>query len=147
MIAGRRQLVSTLSPTQKRDKAPSPTTKCLTRHWLDPSAAVTLRLQRWSYLSIVYLKDTLSQGPSSEKGSPLPLSVFRRLGTRGMCEMVSDGGGRFIADNIVGVNTLSLLPSPRVAHGRATGNCTQHNIPHRTLLRKKEEGVRRWYST
>ena len=34
--------------------------------------------------------------------------VFRRLDTRVTCEMVSDGGGRFISAYIVGVHTLSL---------------------------------------
>ena len=34
--------------------------------------------------------------------------------------MVSDGGGRFIRAYIVGVHTLSLLLSSRVAHDRAT---------------------------
>ena len=34
--------------------------------------------------------------------------------------MVSDGGGRIIPADIVGVHTLSLLLSSRVAHDRAT---------------------------
>ena len=37
------------------------------------------------------------------------------------CEIVSDGGGRFIpAGIIVGLHTLSLLLASLVAHGRAT---------------------------
>ena len=46
--------------------------------------------------------------------------MFRRLGTRGICEMALDGGGRFIPADIVGVHTLSLLFSSQVAHDRAT---------------------------
>ena len=38
-----------------------------------------------------------------------------------------DGGGRFIRADTVGVHTLSLLTSSRVAHDRATDNYTQHN--------------------
>ena len=38
-----------------------------------------------------------------------------------------NGGGRFIPADIVGVHTLSLLPSSLVAHVRATDNYTQHN--------------------
>ena len=38
-----------------------------------------------------------------------------------------DGGGRFIPTNIVGVHTLSLLVSSRVAHDHVTDNYTQHN--------------------
>ena len=41
--------------------------------------------------------------------------------------MFSDGGGRFIPAYIVGVHTLSLLLSSRVAHDRASeDNHTQH---------------------
>ena len=46
--------------------------------------------------------------------------MFRRLGSRGICEMVSYGGGRFISADIVGVHTLSLLLSSQIAHDRAT---------------------------
>ena len=40
-----------------------------------------------------------------------------------------DGGGRFIPADIVGVHTLSLLASFRVAHDHATDNYypDQHN--------------------
>ena len=38
-----------------------------------------------------------------------------------------DGGGRFIPADIVGVHTLSLLASSRVAHDRATDNYIQYN--------------------
>ena len=41
-------------------------------------------------------------------------------GTRVTCEMVSDGGGRLIPANIVGLHTLSLLLASLVAHDRAT---------------------------
>ena len=41
-------------------------------------------------------------------------------GTRVTCEMVSDGGGRFIQGGIVGLHTLSLLFMSLVAHDRAT---------------------------
>ena len=37
-------------------------------------------------------------------------------------EMVLDEGGRFSPAGIVGVHTLSILLSSRVAHDRATGN-------------------------
>ena len=37
-----------------------------------------------------------------------------------MCEMVSDGGGRFTPAGIVGLHTLSLLLASLVAHDRAT---------------------------
>ena len=56
--------------------------------------------------------------------------VFRRLGFRGICEMVSDGGGRLIPAHIVRVYTLSLLlSSRRVAHDRAT----EDNHAHRKV--------------
>ena len=59
--------------------------------------------------------------------------MFRRSGTRGINEMVSDGGGRFIPAYIVGVHTLSLLLSSRVAHDRATeDNHTQEGNQERT---------------
>ena len=41
-------------------------------------------------------------------------------GTRVMCEMVSDGGGRFIPAGTVGLHTLSLLLASLVAQNRAT---------------------------
>ena len=45
-----------------------------------------------------------------------------------MCEIVSDGGGRFIpAGIIVGLHTLSLLLASLVAHDGATeDNHTRH---------------------
>ena len=57
------------------------------------------------------------------------LSVFRGPDPQGMCEMVSDGGGRFTPADIVSVHTLSLLASSRVAHDHATDNYypDQHN--------------------
>ena len=50
--------------------------------------------------------------------------------------MVSDGGGRFIPADIVGVHTLSLLTSSRVAHDHATDNHypDQHNKQHQDTL-------------
>ena len=42
-------------------------------------------------------------------------------------------GRRFISDNIVGVHTLSLLASSRVAHDHATDDYTQHNTQTNTL--------------
>ena len=45
-------------------------------------------------------------------------------------------GGRFIPDDIVGVHTLSLLASFRVAHDRATDNYTQHNTQYTTPYTK-----------
>ena len=54
------------------------------------------------------------------KHSYTSVECFCRLGTRGICEMVSDGGGRFIPAHAVGVHTLSLLLSSQVAHDRAT---------------------------
>ena len=43
-----------------------------------------------------------------------------------------DGGGRFIPADIVGVHTLSLLASSRVAHNHATDNYypDQHNTQY-----------------
>ena len=55
--------------------------------------------------------------------------MFRRLGSRGICEVVSDGGGRFIPAHIVGVYTLSLLLSSRVSHDRTT----EDNHTHRKV--------------
>ena len=62
-----------------------------------------------------------------------------------------DGGEGFIPADIVGVQTLSLLASSRVAHDRATGNYTQHNIPHsehtnKTVSKTRKE-VARGYTT
>ena len=49
------------------------------------------------------------------------------FGTRVTCEMVSNGGGRFISANIVGLHTLSLLLASLVADDRATeDNHTHH---------------------
>ena len=49
------------------------------------------------------------------------------FGTRVTCEMVSDGGGRFIPASIVGLHTLSLLLASQLAHDRATeDNHTHH---------------------
>ena len=43
------------------------------------------------------------------------------------CEMVSDGGGRFIPEGIAGFHTLSLLLAFLVAHDRVTeDNHTHH---------------------
>ena len=70
---------------------------------------------------------------------------FRRFGTRGLCKMVSDGGGRFIHAHVVGVHTLSLLISSRVAHDRATGdNYTQEG---KTARNGTRNGTTRGYST
>ena len=35
--------------------------------------------------------------------------VFCRCGTRGVCEMVSDGGGRFIPAYVVGVKHIIFI--------------------------------------
>ena len=56
--------------------------------------------------------------------------------------MVSDRGGRFIPADIVGVHTLSLLPSSRAAHGRATEDNHTHEVSN-TPRKKKAVG----YST
>ena len=51
----------------------------------------------------------------------------RWSGTRVTCEMVSEGGGRFIPAGIDGFDTLSLLLASLVAHDRATkDNHTTH---------------------
>ena len=42
------------------------------------------------------------------------------FGSRGICEIVLDGGGRFVPADIVRVHTMSLLLSSQVAHDRAT---------------------------
>ena len=53
--------------------------------------------------------------------------LFRWSGTRVTCEMVSDGGGRFIPAGIVDFHTLYLLLAFLVAHDRATeDNHTHH---------------------
>ena len=49
-----------------------------------------------------------------------------------------DGGGRFIPADIVGVHTLSLLISSRIAHDHATDNHTQHNTQTKTLRTLKQ---------
>ena len=64
------------------------------------------------------------------------------FGTRVACEMVSDGGGRFIPAGIAGLHALSLLLVSLVAHDRATeDNHTHHsgrfsftNMKERTTL-------------
>ena len=62
-----------------------------------------------------------------------------------------DGGGQFIPADIVGVHTLSLLLSSRVAHDRATeDNYTQHNTQTKTLCTQHKAAgktVTRGYST
>ena len=75
--------------------------------------------------------------------------VFLWFGTRVTCEMVSDGGGRFIPAGIVGLHTLSLLLASLVAHDRATvDNHTHHtgrvsytNIKERTLPNQLRVGT------
>ena len=42
------------------------------------------------------------------------------------CEMISDGGGRFIPAGIVGFLTLSLLLTSLEAHDRATEDTHTH---------------------
>ena len=61
--------------------------------------------------------------------------------------MVSDGGGRFIPAYIVGVHTLSLLLTSRVAHDRATedNNYTQQEVRREKYIRKLTKT--RGYST
>ena len=59
--------------------------------------------------------------------------VFRRLDSRGICEMVSDGGRRFIPAYIVGVHTLSLILSSQITNDRVTeDNHTQETNQERT---------------
>ena len=69
-------------------------------------------------------------------------------GTWVMCEMVSDGGGRFIPAGIVGLHTLSLLLASLVAHDRATEDNHTHHIG-RVSYTYIEEGTytTRGYST
>ena len=47
--------------------------------------------------------------------------------TRGIGEVVLDGGGRFSPAGVVGVHTLSLLLSSQAAHDRAAGKAIYHN--------------------
>ena len=72
------------------------------------------------------MQNTLFRRVPGPRRNPLTLRVFRRLGTQYMQDGL-DGGGRFIPADIVGVHTLSLLASSRVAHDRATDNYTQRN--------------------
>ena len=44
-----------------------------------------------------------------------------------MCEMVSDGGGRFIPAGIVGLHTSSLSLASLVTHERATEDNNTHH--------------------
>ena len=47
--------------------------------------------------------------------------MFCSPGTRGICEMVSDGGGQFIPAYIVGVKHIIFITFvPDIAHDRAT---------------------------
>ena len=59
--------------------------------------------------------------------------------TRVTCKMVSDGGGRFVPAGIVGLHTLSLLLSSRVAHDCATeDNHTQEGNQEQTQTNTTE---------
>ena len=69
---------------------------------------------------------------SRPEGLPNTLSVFGWFGTRVTCDMVSDGGGRFIPAGMVGLHTLSLLLASLVAHDRATED------NHRRRTHRKE---------
>ena len=77
---------------------------------------------------------------STAAGGLLPtdtafFACFCRLGTRGICEMISDGGRRFIPADVVGVHILYVSLSSQVAHDRATeDNHTQERNQERTLL-------------
>ena len=52
-----------------------------------------------------------------------------------MSEMVLNGGGHFIPAGILGLHTLSLLPSSQAAQDRATeGTCTHTGKEHQILL-------------
>ena len=118
--------------------------------FLLPVSSLQLSSQRWlfafggtrnssPYFSIVYKKTFSSQGPSSEtdRSPVVPLSVFGWFGTRVTCEMVSDGGGRFIPAGIVGFHTLSVLLASLVAHDRPrkiTIHTTQESNDNRTQV-------------
>ena len=55
------------------------------------------------------------------------LNIVLWFSTRVTCEMVSDGGGRFIPAGIAGLHTLSLLLTSLVAHDRATEDNNTHH--------------------
>ena len=59
--------------------------------------------------------------------------------------MVSDGGGRIIPADIVGVHTLSLLLSSRVEHDRATKD--NHTIEGNQERNDLGTNTTRGYST
>ena len=66
-------------------------------------------------------------------------TVFGWFGTRVTCEMVSDGGGRFIPAGIVSFHTLYLLLAFLVAHDRATeDNHTHHTGKERQTLQLED---------
>ena len=99
-----------------------------------PSAVLSIICPTSPSFSPNYTKDTFPQGPSPRRNPLLPLSVLRVSQARhsGYMRDGLDGGGRFIPADVFDVHTLSLLLSSRIAHDRATGNYTQHNIPHHT---------------
>ena len=72
-------------------------------------------------------KKTLRRRPEEKFAEKDLLRVFRWSGTRVTCEMVSDGGGRFIPAGIDGFHTSSLSLAFLLAHDRTTeDNHTHH---------------------
>ena len=120
MVAGKKPTAFTPYLAQRRDGALSLTIGSSTRHWPDPFASVKSRLL---------------------------LKMLCGLGARGICEMVYDGGGRFIPDGIVDVHTLSLLLSSRVANDRATEDNHTQESKQDSQEQVKELGTTRGYST
>ena len=66
--------------------------------------------------------------------------------TRVTCEMISDGGGRFIPAGIVGLHTLSLLLASLVAHDRATEDNHTHHTGRVSYTNIKEGTLTEHYS-
>ena len=92
------------------------------------------RVLRELYSALIALKDWKAwHSLTGDRETPHVLW----FGTRVTCEMVSDGGGRYILADIAGLHTLSLLLASLVAHDRAnhTGRVSYTNIKEGTLYK------------
>ena len=69
------------------------------------------------------------------------------FGTWMTCEVVSDGGERFIPAGIVGLRTLSLLLASLVAHDRPTEDDHTHHTGRVSYTNIKEGTLNRGCST
>ena len=119
---------------------------------LRSSAVFSVLLPNSALFSILY-KKTLSHRVPGLKTDRTPVDLpakrVEMVPNQVMGEMVLDGGGQFIPAGIFGLNTLSLLLAPLVAHDRATEHTHTHTGKERKttrLVHQTQEKLTRGYS-